>query len=173
MTYPRNVGQVPCYYNQLPLGRVRNLFQEKQSPLYPVEVGISHSPKPLFPFGHGLSYTSFDISAPKLQKKHISVAETSVVQVIITNTGSLDGEEVIQLYITDKYAKPTRPRLELKGFKRVSLKSGEQKEVAFEIGNDQLEYWHNGKWSVEPGEYDIWIGNSSQNLKNTSLYVIK
>lgn len=173
MTYPRNVGQVPCYYNQLPLGRVRNLFQEKQSPLYPVEVGISHSPKPLFPFGHGLSYTSFDISAPKLQKKYMSIAETSVVQVNITNTGSLDGEEVIQLYITDKYAKPTRPRLELKGFKRVSLKSGEQKEVAFEIGNDQLEYWHNGKWSVEPGEYDIWIGNSSQNLKNTSLYVIK
>jgi beta-glucosidase len=173
MTYPRNVGQVPCYYNQLPLGRVRNLFQEKQSPLYPVEVGISHSPKPLFPFGHGLSYTSFDISAPKLQKKHISVAETSFVQVIITNTGSLDGEEVIQLYITDKYAKPTRPRLELKGFKRVSLKSGEQKEVVFEIGSDQLEYWHNGTWSVEPGEYDIWIGNSSQNLKNTSLYVIK
>ena len=173
MTYPRNVGQVPCYYNQLPLGRVRNLFQEKQSPLYPVEVGISHSPKPLFPFGHGLSYTSFDISAPKLQKKHISVAETSFVQVIITNTGSLDGEEVIQLYITDKYAKPTRPRLELKGFKRVSLKSGEQKEVVFEIASDQLEYWHNGKWSVEPGEYDIWIGNSSQNLKNTSLYVIK
>jgi beta-glucosidase len=171
MTYPRNVGQVPCYYNQMPLGRVRNLFQAKQTPLYPIEVGVSHNPKPLFPFGHGLSYTTFDISSPQLQKKIISVAEKTFAQVVIKNKGPKDGEEVIQLYITDKYAKPTRPRLELKGFKRIFLKSGEQKELEFEIGQEQLEYWQNGKWTVQAGEFDIWIGNSSQNLKKASLFV--
>jgi beta-glucosidase len=106
-----------------------------------------------------------------LQKKIISVAEKTFAQVVIKNKGPKDGEEVIQLYITDKYAKPTRPRLELKGFKRIFLKSGEQKELEFEIGQEQLEYWQNGKWTVQAGEFDIWIGNSSQNLKKASLFV--
>jgi beta-glucosidase len=171
MTYPRNVGQVPCYYNQMPLGRVRNLFQAQQTPLYPVEVGISHNPKPLFAFGYGLSYTTFDITAPQLGRNLMSLAENTFVKTSITNTGTKDGEEVIQLYITDKYAKPTRPRLELKGFKRVFLRAGEKKEIIFEIGQEQLEYWHNGKWSVQAGEFEIWLGNSSQSLVKSNLIV--
>lgn len=173
MTYPRNVGQVPCFYNQMPLGRVRNLFQAQQTALYPTEVGVSYNPKPLFAFGHGLSYTTFDISAPQLGKSLMDLAEKTSVKVSITNTGTRDGEEVIQLYITDKYAKPTRPRLELKGFKRVFLKAGEQREVIFEVGQEQLEYWHNGKWAVQAGEFDIQVGNSSQNLKKVSLKITK
>ncbi len=158
MTYPRNVGQVPCYYNQLRLGRPRSLFDS--------------DPKPLFAFGYGLSFTTFRISAPKLEKSTINKTASTKVTVTVENTGKVKGEEVVQLYIADVFAQPSRPIKELKGFKRIQLNQGEIKEVSFEIGKAQLEFWSNGKWVIQEGAFEIMVGNSSDNYQMTMLTVV-
>ncbi|MDP4289656.1 MAG: glycoside hydrolase family 3 N-terminal domain-containing protein [Bacteroidota bacterium] len=156
ITFPRNVGQVPLFYNKLQTGRPRKIFQS--------------DPEPLFPFGYGLSYTSFAIDQIKLKDKTISPDGKTALTMTIKNTGNMDGEEVVQLYIHDLVSEFVRPLKELRGFQKVFLKAGESKTIRFEIGKKQLEYW-NEKWVVEPGAFELMVGTNSVDLKKVILEV--
>lgn len=153
MTFPRSVGQVPIYYNHLSTGRPG-----------PIDLVFwSHygdeSNKPLYPFGFGLSYTSFSYSNLTINDadpKNIKVTVT------VTNSGKLDGEEVAQLYIHDKVASVARPVKELKGFSKFSLKAGQSKQVSFTLTAAELGFYNNeGVFVVEPGDFDVMVGGNS------------
>ncbi len=154
MTFPRSVGQVPIYYNYFSTGR----------PGPKPEVFWSHytdeSNKPLYPFGYGLSYTSFAYSNLIIND---SDPASIKVTAIVKNTGKAEGEEVAQLYIRDKTASVVRPVKELKGFRKFSLKAGESMEVEFILTDAELGFFdNNGKFVVEPGDFDIMVGTNSQ-----------
>lgn len=165
VSFPHNVGQVPLYYNQKNTGRPSNATQ----------VTYSHyrdAPKTaLYPFGFGLSYTEFTYSDLTLDRTEMLVDGKLEVSVNVTNTGDSAGEEIVQLYIRDLVASYIRPVKELKGFKKIMLKPGETKKVAFLINAETLQFYTaNKKWEVESGEFDIWIGGSSEtNLKKRFL----
>lgn len=153
----RNVGQLPIYYNRKPTAR-RGYLQGETSPLYP--------------FGFGLSYTTFDISAPRLAKAKIGQGESVKVEIDVTNTGKVAGDEVVQLYIHDEAASVTRPVLELKHFKRVTLAPGAKTTVTFEIKPSDLWMWNlEMKRVVEPGDFSILVGPNSVDLKKATLTV--
>jgi len=158
VTFARSVGELPVYYNLHPSAKIRRYVEGK--------------PTPLFPFGFGLSYTTFDISAPRLAKPTIDVGETASVEVDVTNTGKRVGDEVVQLYIRDDVSSVPRPILELKGFRRITLKPGEKQTVRFELPPDALAFWNiDMQFVVEPGTFTISAGASSANLKTTKLTV--
>ena len=159
VTFPRTVGDLPLYYNPHPSAKVRKRYVEGK-------------PDPLFPFGHGLSYTTFDISAPRLPKPTVSASEPVLVEVDVTNTGKRAGDEVVQLYIRDDVSSVPRPVLELKGFQRVTLKPGEKRTVRFTLAPDALAFWNiDMKRVVEPGTFTISAGPSSATLKSAKLIV--
>jgi beta-glucosidase len=154
MTFPRSLGQVPIYYNHYNTGR------PNPSPMVFWSHYNDESNKPLYPFGFGLSYTTFDYSDLRIDasnNKKISVQAT------VKNTGNRAGEEVVQLYIRDKVASVVRPVKELKGFEKISLSPGESKVVKFELGSSELGFYdNNGVFIVEPGEFDIMVGTNSE-----------
>jgi beta-glucosidase len=155
VTIPRSVGQLPVYYNHKPTARRGYLFD---------------TTAPLYPFGYGLSYTSFDISAPRLRAPMIRTGQPAAVDVDVANTGSRSGDEVVQLYVRDDEASVTRPVLELKRFQRVTLAPGEKKTVRFELKPDDLALWNAAmKRVVEPGTFTIYSGGNSVELKNATL----
>jgi beta-glucosidase len=148
ITIPRSVGHIPAYYNYKPAARRGYLFDDVS---------------PLYPFGFGLSYTTFTFGEPRLAKTSIRKNESTVVLVDVTNTGSVTGDEVVQLYIRDKVSSVTRPVKELKGFKRITLEPGQTVKVSFEITPEHLAFYNiDMKYVVEPGEFEIMIGNSSR-----------
>ena len=129
--------------------------------------------KPLYPFGFGLSYTKFEISKPKINRSKFKKGSLSV-SVDVKNFGEISGDEIVQLYISDKYSSITRPVKELKGFKRVNLMPGESKVVTFDLDKSAFAYYDlEMKFIVEAGEFDILVGNSSrdEDLKNTSFSI--
>lgn len=153
----RNVGQLPIYYNKKPSARRGYLFGDTT---------------PLYPFGYGLSYTTFDISAPRLGTPVIGIADKAMVEVDVTNTGKVAGDEVVQLYVRDDLASVTRPLLELKRFERVTLKPGERRTVRFELTPDDLALWNSEmKRVVEPGTFTLSAGPNSATLKSATLTV--
>ena len=153
----RNVGQLPVFYNHKPSAR---------------RGYIDGSTKPLYPFGFGLSYTSFDISEPRLTKASIAVGGSTTLQVDVTNTGKLAGDEVVQIYIRDDVSSATRPVLELKAFKRVTLQPGEKRTLSFEIKPSDLWFFNaEMKRVVEPGSFTIHAGPDSVKLKSVKLMV--
>ena len=157
ITIPRSVGHLPAYYNYRPSARRGYLFDDIT---------------PLFPFGFGLSYSSFEFSKPSLSPNVIHTHESTCVNVSVTNTGAYKGDEVVQVYIRDVTSSVTRPVLELKGFSRITLEPGETKEVSIEIGPDQLAFWNiNKDFVVEPGDFDILVGPNSATLQSTLLIV--
>ncbi len=159
VSVPHTVGQLPVFYNYKPTGRRGYLFD---------------TPAPLFPFGFGLSYTTFEISEPKLSAAQIAADGTSQVSVDVKNTGSRAGDEVVQVYIRDVYSSVTRPIKELKAFRRVALNPGETKTVSFTIGPEQLAMWDKSmKWTVEPGDFNVMVGPNSVDLKSATLTVTK
>lgn len=158
VSFPRSVGEIPAYYDRHPSAE-RNPYVEGKR-------------KPLYPFGFGLSYTTFTISAPRLSKSSIGLADSFMVEVDVENTGAREGDEVVQLYIRDLISSLPRPLLELKAFRRVTLKAGEKQTVHFELGADALAFWNlDMRWVVEPGEFKISTGNSSTTLQDTILTV--
>jgi beta-glucosidase len=159
ISFPRSVGQLPLYYNRKPTARRGYLFANKE---------------PLFPFGFGLSYTTFAYSNLKLDPARIGVKGETKVSVTVTNTGKRPGDEIVQLYIRDLVSSVTRPVMELKDFKRISLSAGESKTVEFVITSDKLSFLDlNMKNVVEPGWFDIMVGTSSVKFETTKLEVTK
>jgi beta-glucosidase len=155
------VGHVPAYYSYKPAARRGYLFDDVS---------------PLYAFGYGLSYTTFEVGAPQLAAASIKTSENVKVKVEVKNTGSVKGDEVVQLYIRDKVSSVTRPVKELKDFKRITLEPGETKTVEFEITPEKLSFYDiNMNFTVEPGEFDVMVGNSSrdQDLKHALLVVTK
>ena len=157
MSFPRNVGQVPIYYNKYSTGRPANTDKN---------VFWSHytdvEKTPLFPFGFGLSYTTFDYKNLKLNKTAFAKGEPVQVSVEVTNSGNYDGREVVQLYIHDDYASIIRPIKELKGFELVNLKKGETKTISFTLKEKELGFYDNdGNYLVEPGTFKIMVGGNS------------
>ncbi|MDT5271852.1 MAG: beta-glucosidase [Acidobacteriota bacterium] len=158
VSFPRSVGQLPIYYNHKPTARRGYLYTNKE---------------PLFPFGYGLSYTTFAYSDLKVSPQQIGPAGSASVSVIVTNTGRRAGEEVVQLYITDLVSTVTRPVIELKDFKRVSLAPGESKTVTFTLAPDKLSFLDlDMRRTVEPGWFDIMVGTSSVNHRKVKLEVV-
>ena len=170
ITFPRNVGQIPIYYNHKNTGRpylgVSDPEQKYKSRYTDSDIS------PLFPFGFGLSYTTFTYSDLKLSADKINRNETLKIEVEITNTGDFDGSEVAQLYIKDLVGSVTRPVKELKGFEKIFLKKGEKKVVSFEISADDLNFFDkNMNFNSEVGTFEIFIGGNSdtQNKKTFEL----
>ncbi|MBO0720369.1 MAG: glycoside hydrolase family 3 C-terminal domain-containing protein [Blastocatellia bacterium] len=158
ITFPRSVGQLPIYYNQKPTARRGYLFADKE---------------PLFPFGFGLSYTTFAYSNLKLMQEKIDPGDKTTASITVTNTGKVKGDEIVQLYIRDRVSSVTRPVKELKGFERISLAPGESKTVNFEITPDKLSFLNlNMERVVEPGVFDIMVGPSSVKYQTAQLEVI-
>jgi beta-glucosidase len=161
ITFPRSAGHLPVFYNYKPSARRGYLFDDVS---------------PLYAFGFGLSYTTFAIENPRLTRKKITTKGTTQVLVDVTNTGKLEGTEVVQLYIRDLVSSVTRPIKELKGFRKVRLQPGETTTVALDITPDALaSYDVNMKYVVEPGDFEIMIGNSSRDadLHKLTLQVTK
>ncbi len=157
VTIPRSVGQLPMFYNYKPSAHRGYLFD---------------TTAPLFPFGWGLSYTSFDISAPRLSAATIGPDGAIDVSVDVKNTGARAGDQVVQLYIRDEVSSVTRPVKELKGFQRVTLAPGESKTVVFKVTPESLRFYNiDMKRVVEPGAFDIMVGGNSVDLKTAVLTV--
>ncbi len=166
MTFPRNVGQIPIYYAHRATGRPNpgDEFQKFRSNY----LDVPNSP--LFPFGYGLSYTTFEYSDVKLNKREFSAGGTLDARVTVTNTGKYDGEEVVQLYTQDMVASITRPVMELKGFQKIFLKTGESRVVNFKITEEDLKFYnYNLEYLAEPGEFKVYIGASSQDVKEAQF----
>jgi len=159
ITFPKNIGQLPAYYSKKPT-RNRNY--------------INSDMIPLFPFGFGLSYTTFEYGKPELSKLAIQANESVKAFVTVKNTGNFKGDEIIQLYIHDKVSSVTRPIMELKDFARISLNPGESKKVEFTITPDKLRFYNREmKRVVEPGEFEVLIGPASNTLTGITFRVIE
>jgi beta-glucosidase len=161
-TFPQNVGQVPIYYAHKNTGRPLNgpWFQKFQSNYLDV------SNEPLYPFGFGLSYTSFAYSDLALDKTEMGSGDTITASVEVTNSGSRDGAEVVQLYIRDLVGSVTRPVKELKGFQKIMLTAGEVRTVTFKITVEELSFYNSDlKWGSEPGRFQVFVGTNSRDVK--------
>ncbi|MBF7073255.1 glycoside hydrolase family 3 C-terminal domain-containing protein [Glaciecola sp. MH2013] len=159
LTFPRNVGQVPYYYNHKPSAKRGYAFSEVS---------------PQYAFGHGLSYTTFDYNDLKIDASKAEANGKAVISMKLTNTGKHAGDEVVQLYIRDTNASTTRPVKELKGFKRVSLEAGESKRVIFELPINLLAYYDmNMNYVVDAGEIQLMLGSSSSDIRLSDSFQVK
>lgn len=167
VTFPRNVGQIPVYYNHKNTGRPLTDINKWEK----FRTAYLDSPNlPLFPFGFGLSYTTFTYSDINVSAKNLQGNGKLTASVTLTNTGKYDGAEVVQLYIRDVVGTNTRPLKELKGFQKVMLKAGESKTVSFEITPEDLKYYNNElKFDWESGDFQIMIGGNSQDVKSITI----
>ena len=165
-TFPRSVGQIPIYYNQKNTGRP---FNGKGPAKFKSDY-IDISNDPLFPFGYGLSYTTFNYSDVKLSKTTLKGNETLKASVIVTNAGKYAGEEVVQLYISDPVASISRSIKELKNYKKIFLQPGESKEVNFDVTTSELKFYNNDLvYDWEPGQFIVQIGTNSANTHSASV----
>jgi beta-glucosidase len=176
MTFPRNVGQIPIYYNMKNGGRPAKTDSYKRfSSCY-----IDSPNSPLYPFGYGLSYSSFEYSDFILTSSEMPSGSSVKASVKVANTGKYDGKEVVQLYIHDVYSSMTRPVKELKAFKKVFIPAGETLGVEFDITPDMLSWYYMDPYgrnskspqkTLEPGDFEIMVGPSSDNLQTLTLKV--
>ena len=161
MSFPYAVGQIPVYYAQKTTGRPQdpgNKFSSKY---------LDIPNEPLFPFGYGLSYTQFEYSDLKLSADKLTPGGAIVATVTVSNKGSVDGAEVVQLYIEDEVRSITPPAKELKGFRKLMLKAGESKQVEFRIDTEMLKFWNAElQWVAEPGAFKVHVGGNSRDLKS-------
>ena len=175
MTFPRNVGQIPLYYNMKNGGRPAKVdYYKRFSSSY-----MDSPNSPLYPFGYGLSYTTFEYGDFSLSADAVSSDGSVTASVKVTNTGSRDADETVQLYIHDVYSSMTRPVKELKAFRKVHVKAGETVEVAFDITPDMLSWYYVDPFQtgapqpvLEPGEFEIMVGPDSRTLQTLKLEVM-
>ena len=168
-TFPQVVGQEPLYYNHKNTGRpYAGVKLDKYKSRY-----LDVSNDPLYPFGFGLSYTSFTYGKPMLSKATIGPAETLSVSVTVQNAGSMDGEEVVQLYLRDMVGSISRPVAELKGFQKVLLKKGESKTLTFRLTPDALKFYNNDlKFAAEPGDFQVMVGGNSRDVQTAAFKLV-
>jgi beta-glucosidase len=167
VTFPQNVGQVPLYYNHKNTGRPlgESVWYQKYRSNY-----IDVTNEPLYPFGFGLSYSTFNYSDLRVDRSQLSANKTVSVSIDLTNTGEYDGAEVVQLYIRDLVGSVTRPVKELKGFQKVFLKAGETRTVSFTITPEDLKFYnYDLVYDWEPGEFEIMIGGNSRDVKTAKV----
>ena len=168
MSFPYNVGQMPLYYNLKSTGRPTANEFDAGMVFYSHYSDVSNTA--LFPFGHGLSYTTFNYGKPTLSKTSYKKGEMVKVDLTISNTGSVAGDEVAQLYLRDLVSRATRPVKELKGFQKVHLEPGESKTISFELTDQELGYYNaKGEFVVETGAFEIMIGTSSAEIQTISF----
>lgn len=171
VTFPRMSGQVPIYYAQHKTGRPANPTEMLIDEI-PVEAGqtsvgcrsfyLDAGNSPLFPFGYGLSYTTFEYSNLSLASDKLTAQDTLSISFTLKNTGKYDGTEVVQLYVQDKVGSVTRPVKELKRFQRVTLKAGESTQVSLSLPVSELAFWgYDMNYTVEPGDFRLWVGTNS------------
>ena len=169
-TFPQNIGQVPIYYSHMNTGRPLEQgkwFQKFRSNYLDV------SNEPVYPFGYGLSYTQFSYSNITLSKDQMRPTEKITASVTVTNTGTREGKEVVQLYTRDMVGSVSRPVKELKGFQKISLKPGESRKVTFTIGINDLKFYNSDlKWVAEPGDFKVFIGSSSADVKEAAFKLL-
>jgi beta-glucosidase len=166
VTFPQVVGQVPLYYNHKNTGRPfgGELLDKYKSRFLDV------TNEPLYPFGYGLSYTTFSYAKPQLSKTVIKPTDKLEVKVDVKNTGNYDGEEVVQLYIQDLVGSVTRPVKELKGYQKVALKKGESKTLTFNISVEDLKFYNNDlKYIYEPGDFKVFVGTNSRDVQEAGF----
>ncbi|MBO9154849.1 beta-glucosidase BglX [Chitinophaga sp. MAH-28] len=168
MTFPRNTGQIPIYYNHKNTGRPldpKNKYTSKY---------LDVSNEPLYPFGYGLSYTKFVYGDVRISKNTIRANDKLQVTVTVTNQGNYDGEEVVQLYIRDVTASVNRPLKELKGFQKIFLKKGAKQDVTFTITTDDLKFYDRDmQYTWEPGEFRVMVGPNSRDVKEVAFEAAK
>lgn len=166
---PRSVGHLPVTYDYKP--SARGINREPGTPEKPGRDYVFSSPAPLFAFGHGLSYTTFEYSNLKIDNN--ASAKTVKVSVNVRNTGRRDGKEVVQLYVNDRVSSVTTPQKMLKGFDKIELKTGEQKTVTFDLPYDELALWNASMQRVvEPGEFAVMIGRSAEDIALSGSFVV-
>jgi beta-glucosidase len=168
VSWPRAAGEEPLYYNH-------NLTHEPEdSPTFTSRYWDLNS-KPLYPFGYGLSYTTFKFANLRLSKQSIKAGAATEVSVDVTNSGSRAGDAVAQVYIHQRYGSASRPVRELKGFERVALQPGETKTLKFPLGKDELQFWspQSKQWVVEASKFDVWAGEDSRADLHAELTVDK
>ena len=168
MSFPRNVGQCPIYYNHMKTGR----------PTPSGNVFWSHytdAPNtPLFPFGYGLSYTNFTYSQVKTDKESYQLNESIKLSLLLSNTGEFEGEEVVQVYIQAPSASFARPVKELKAFKKIKLAVNEERKIIFELNQKDLGYYSpEGEFLFESGDYNIYVGTNSQEVQKIVVSFIE
>jgi beta-glucosidase len=164
VSWPRDVGQEPIYY-------ARNLTQIPEAPDTRYWDGSS---APLYPFGYGLSYTSFSLAAMKTSAKWVKSGESMMVSIDVENTGKAAGDQVVQLYTHQRAGSASRPVRELKGFRRIALKPGERQTVTLTLDTKELGFWspQTHTWSIEPGMFDLWLGTDSNATEHTTFEVL-
>ena len=156
MTFPVNVGQIPISYNELPTGRPYDP-NNKYTSRY-----LDAPNAPLYPFGYGLSYTTFSLSSPHLSSTSVSANGPLTVSTNITNTGSVAGDDVVQLYLHENFTSILQPVEKLEGFQRVTLAPGQSKTVTFTLGRQNFGFYNEqGQFAVEPGPFNLWVSDSS------------
>ena len=165
VTWPRSTGQVPAYYNH------NRTHADENDRFFTSRYSTDAPSSPLYPFGHGLSYTSFSYGEPTLDRSTARVGEAVKVSVKVRNTGAVAGDEVVQLYIHQRAGSAARPQRELKGFKRIHLAPGAQETVSFTLDREALQFWSpvTQAWGVEPGAFDVWVGGSSTAKEHTEF----
>jgi beta-glucosidase len=168
VTWPRNVGQVPIYYAHT------NSHKPYDSSDFTSRYWDLPT-SPLYPFGYGLSYSTFSISNLHLSAKTAPLDGSVTATVTVANTGAGAADEVVQLYLHQRYGSASRPVRELKGFRRVTLQPGQKQEISFTIGREERNYWSAARsgWVVEPSEFDVWVGNSSTAELHETFSVVR
>jgi beta-glucosidase len=164
MSWPRSVGQVPVFY-------AHNTTQNPDAHDTRYWDGSS---APLYPFGYGLSYASFKLDVPKLASSSVKSGSSLIVSVDVQNTGTVAGDEVVQLYTHQRSGSASRPVRELKGFRRITLKTGEKQTVALQLDTHDLGFWspQTHQWSIEPGTFDLWVGTDSAATNHATFTVL-
>lgn len=168
VTIPRSVGQIPLYYNYKNTGRPPSSNDHYTSKYLDSPV------TPQFPFGYGLSYTTFSYADLKLNKTEITMSDTLRVSIVVRNEGRREGDEIVQLYVREPVASVTRPVKELKGFQRIKLRAGESQTVEFLLLPPQLGFYNREmKWEIEPGTFQVFVGKNSEDVMETTFELVQ